>query len=262
MSRRPAETSAQTPAPDLQDPETAPTTLEFIIRQLNAVLRHVREAERLPVWLTQDTLMMARAAETSRTIFSNLVSLSATRPALAAAMKGRFLDAGAGDGALAIAAADRCPDLTIVGLDVWEPAVAAARENVAMTAHAHRIQLRLQDMTQIIDREAYSLAWLPSPFLSESAAPSAMDRLTLALKPDGYLVIGRYAPTPGDCDARFGSLEVMRSSSQYWESAALVDHLRNRGYREIEIHQGPPGVELTLGRRSGRGSQAETHASA
>lgn len=254
MPRRPDESP---PAADIQDPDSAPTTLEFIIRQLNAVLRHVKEAERLPVWLTQDTLMMARAAETSRRIFANLISLSNARPALAAAMKGRFLDVGVGDGGLALAAAERCPDLRIVGLDVWEPAVAAARENVAMSAHAHRIQVRLQDMTQIIDRAAFDLAWLPSPFLSESAAPSALDRLTLALKPDGYLVIGRYAPEPGEFDARRGSLEVMRSSSQYWDGAALVDHLRRRGYREIETHPGPPGVELTLGRRSGLRKQSE-----
>lgn len=257
MPRRPEEIRDRPSTLDIQDPDSAPTTLEFIIRQLNAVLRHVRDAERLPVWLTQDTLMMARAAETSRRIFANLVSLSMTRPALAAAMNGRFLDVGVGDGALALAAADRCPDLKIVGLDVWEPAVAAARENVAMSAHAHRIQVRLQDMTQIIDRAAYDLAWLPSPFLSASAAPSALDRLTLAIKTDGYLVIGRYAPEPGDFDARRGSLEVMRSSSQYWEGDALVDHLRQRGYRDIETHPGPPGVELTLGRRSGLRRQAE-----
>lgn len=262
MSRHPSETSASASSSNMQDPDAAPTTLEFIIRQLNAVLRHVQEAERLPVWLTQDTAMMARAAETSRTIFANLISLSATRPALAAAMKGRFLDAGVGDGALVIAAADRCPDLKIVGLDVWEPAVATAREKVALSSHADRIQLRLQDMTQIVEREAFSLIWLPSPFLPKSAAPSALDRLTLALRPNGYLVIGRYAPPPGDCDARLGSLEVMRSSSQCWESGALVDCLRERGFRDIETHPGPPNVELTLGRRSAVRNPAGLGASA
>ncbi len=89
-------------------------------------------------------------------------------------------------------------------------------------------------------------------------APSALDRLTLALKPNGYLVIGRCAPEPGGFDARDGSLEVMRGSSQWWESAALVDHSRERGYRESETIPGPPNVELTLGRRSEPVSEVPT----
>jgi hypothetical protein len=99
----------------------------------------------------------------------------------------------------------------------------------ATTARADRREHAITQIIYVVWRGRRILFITFICRLSLNAAPSALDRLTLALKPDGYLVIGRYAPEPGGFDARDGSLKVMPSNSQCWESAALVDHLRKRG---------------------------------
>ena len=84
----------------------------------------------------------------------------------------------------------------------------------ATTARADRREHAITQIIYVVWRGRRILFITFICRLSLNAAPSALDRLTLALKPDGYLVIGRYAPEPGGFDARDGSLEVMRGSSQ------------------------------------------------
>ena len=72
--------------------------------------------------------------------------------------------------ALALEAATQHPSLRVVGIDIWEPALALARANVASSPHAERIELRKQDVTSIDDVAAYTLAWLPAPFLAKEVA--------------------------------------------------------------------------------------------
>ena len=47
-------------------------------------------------------------------------------------------------------------------LDIWEPALALARANVAASPHAARIDIRAQDVTRLDEVAAYTLAWLPA----------------------------------------------------------------------------------------------------
>jgi hypothetical protein len=76
--------------------------------------------DRPPGWVVRDPAMLQAQGQTSRNVVGRIV-------ALAAALTGRFLDVGTGIGAIALDAAARCPSLAVVGLDIWEPALALAR---------------------------------------------------------------------------------------------------------------------------------------
>ena len=206
------------------------------------------QPDRPPGWVVRDPAMLQAQGRTSRNVVDRIVALAAERPALAAALTGRFLDVGTGVGAIALAAAARCPSLAVVGLDIWEPALALARVNVAASSDAARVEIRAQDVTSLDEVAAYTLAWLPAPFLSQAVALAALDRLAAALARGGYLVVGLYLPPVDPTGAALAALRLIRSGGHVWDSAAMVAELRSRGFIEVETCAGPPGVTFVLGR--------------
>jgi SAM-dependent methyltransferase len=204
--------------------------------------------DRPPAWEVRDATMLQAQGQASRAVVHRIVALAAHRPVLAAALIGRFLDVGTGVGAIALEAAAQSVSLRIVGLDIWEPALALARSNVAASPYAGRIDIRAQDVTRLDEVAAYTLAWLPAPFLSHTIARAALDRVTAALAPDGYLVVGLYLPPADAAGAALASLRLTRSGGHLWESAAMEIELRARGFSAVETCAGPPGVTFVMGR--------------
>jgi len=203
--------------------------------------------DRPPAWEVRDPALLQAQGQASRGIVHGLIALAAERPALAAALNGRMLDVGTGVGALALEAAAQRPSLGVVGIDIWEPALAQARTNVASSPHAGRIELRMQDVTRLEDAAAYSLAWMPAPFLSRAVAELALDRLAAALASGGYLVVGLYLPPPDALGAALAALRLTRSGGHVWQSREMEDQLRARGLNSVETCPGPPGVTFVLG---------------
>ena len=93
--------------------------------------------------------MLRALGQASRQNVRSIVTLANDRPRLAASLAGRFLDVGTGVGAMAPEAAELCPSLQVVGLDIWEPSLALARANVAASPHAARVEIRAQNVTQL-----------------------------------------------------------------------------------------------------------------
>jgi SAM-dependent methyltransferase len=172
------------------------------------------------------------------------------RPALAAALNGRMLDVGTGVAALALEAAAQRPSLSVVGIDIWEPALALARTNVEASPHAARVQVRSQDVATFAEIAAYTLVWLPAPFLARAVAEAELDRLALALAPGGYLAVGLYIPPADPVGSALGALRLTRSGGYVWQSVAMEAELSARGLNAVETCPGPPGVSFVLGRRS------------
>ena len=71
---------------------------------------------------------------------------------------GTFLDVGTGVGRLAIEAARTWPALRVVGIDIWQPALTAARRNVADARLEDRVEVRSQNMLDLSDRASFTLA--------------------------------------------------------------------------------------------------------
>jgi SAM-dependent methyltransferase len=228
-----------------------------IAAALNIVTFALQEArdlferpDRPPAWEVRDPAMLQAQGQVSRAIVHGLIALALERPALAAALDGRMLDVGTGVAALALEAAAQRPALSVVGIDIWEPALALARGNVAVSPQAARIQLRKQDVTDLDEVAAYTLAWLPAPFLSRAVAEAALDRLTIALAPGGYQVVGLTLPPPDAVGAALAALRLTRSGGHVWQSAEMEVELSARGLSAVETCPGPPGVTFVLGRRA------------
>jgi Methyltransferase small domain len=116
------------------------------------------QPDRPPGWVVSDPAMLQAQGQISRNVVDRMIALAAERPALAAALTGRLLDVGTGVGAIALEAAARCPSLSVVGIDIWEPALALARVNVAASPDAARIEIRAQDVTSLDEVASYTLA--------------------------------------------------------------------------------------------------------
>jgi precorrin-6B methylase 2 len=229
-----------------QDEISAALTLvDFALEEARDLFE---KPDRPPGWVVHDPAMLQAQGLVSRNVVDRVVALAAERPTLAAALTGRFLDVGTGVGAVALEAAVRCPSLAVVGLDIWEPALALARVNVAASPDAGRIDIRAQDVTSLDEVAAYTVAWLPAPFLSQTVAQAALDRLAVALARGGYLVVGLYLPPTDPIGAALAALRLTRSGGHVWDSALMVAELRSRGFIEVETCAGPPGVTLVIGR--------------
>jgi SAM-dependent methyltransferase len=234
---------------DELDPQQVANALAFVALQFEEAMELFQNPGRPPGWVLRDPAMLQAMGQASRRNFPDILSLAADRPRLAAALAGRFLDVGTGVGAIALEAAERCPALRVVGLDFWEPALALARANIAASPHAARIEIRSQDVTQLDEPAAYTLAWLPAPFLSRPVAEAALDRLAVALAQDGFLVVGLFALPADKASAALTALRVVRSGGHVWDSVAMEQQLRGRGFVEVETCPGGAGVSFVVGCR-------------
>ena len=143
--------------------------------------------ERAPGWCHQDPLILQSQGQVSRLIVHNIDELAAERSNLRAILRGSgaFLDVGTGAGWLALEAARIWPNLRIVGIDVWEPALALARDNVAASEYGERIELRPQAVEHLDEPETHALAWFPGPFIPAEITHAALERIYHAMVPGG-----------------------------------------------------------------------------
>ena len=150
---------------------------------------------------------------------------------------------------MALEAAEQCPSLQVVGIDIWEPSLALARNNAAASPHAARIEIRAQNVTQLDELAVYTLAWLPVPFLPRPVAEAAVDRLAVALVPNGHLVVGLYGVPTDKAGAALTALRVVRNGGDMWDTSEVEQLLRTRGFVGVETCPTPQTI-FVIGSRS------------
>jgi len=230
------------------NPGQVSDALAYVTFQIGEATDLFHNADRPPGWVLRDSATLQALGQASRQNVRGIVTLAADRPKLATSLAGRFLDVGTGVGAMALEAAEQCPSVGVVGIDIWEPSLALARANVASSPHAERIEIRAQDVTQLDEPAAYTLAWLPAPFLPRPVAEAALDRLAAALAPSGHLVVGFYAVPPDRVSAALTALRVVRSGGHVWDIAEMEHQLAARGFLDVETCTLPP-TTFVIGRR-------------
>ena len=102
---------------------------------------------------------------------------------------GRFLDVGVGVAAISIAMCQRFPGMTAVGLDVLPEVVRLARDELAGAEQGEQIEIRQQSITELVDLDAFDLAWVAQPFIPRAALDTGLPRVLGALRPGGALVM-------------------------------------------------------------------------
>jgi SAM-dependent methyltransferase len=210
----------------------------------------LEQPARPPGWGYDPTVLQAQG-RLSRVIAHEIERISASRPDLHATLRGpgAFLDVGTGVAWLAIEAARIWPSMNVVGIDPWETALKLARENVAGSDVADRVELRAQGAEGLEDREAFTLAWMAGPFLPPDIVPDAIGRVARALKPGGWLVFGLY-PSPSDpLGQALAALRVVRSGGHPWQPEEIEDRFRALGFEQVETVATNSPVLPVIGRR-------------
>jgi precorrin-6B methylase 2 len=164
----------------------------------------------------------------------------------------RHLDIGVGVAGTAIALAQQWPTLNIVGIDVWRPSLALARQNVTNAGLDERIELREQGAERLQDDSAFDLAWLPAPFMPESVVPETAARCWRALRPGAWLIFGfihleDLAPIP----TAVWRLRLAMFGGPQWSAVEVEGLLRERGFEDVHTLPRHPGVPaaFAVGRR-------------
>jgi ubiquinone/menaquinone biosynthesis C-methylase UbiE len=96
---------------------------------------------------------------------------------------GRIIDLGTGTGVAALALARRYPEASVVGVDISEPMVAAARAKLATSELCGRVELEVAD-----------IAALPYPdgefdLVAQISTPVFFDEIARVLAPSGHVAI-------------------------------------------------------------------------
>jgi SAM-dependent methyltransferase len=162
-----------------------------------------------------------------------------------------LLDVGVGTAQFSIALCRRLPEIGVVGIDPWRPAFERATANVAAAGMSDRIQLRLQAVEEVTDEEAFDLIWIPLSFIPGAAFEAALPRLADALRPAGYLMVGRFAGQDPLASA-LSDLRTVRSGGRLYSDVLLRDRLAAAGLTDaIELPRGSLGLMATLAARRG-----------
>jgi SAM-dependent methyltransferase len=213
---------------------------------------------RAPGWNYADPVILESQGQVSRLIVRGIDTLAAKRPDIGLALQqpGVFLDIGTGVGWLAIEAARSWPALRVVGIDSWEPALTLARNNLAQSGVAERVELRSQRVERLDDEKIFTLAWLPGPFIAAEIMDVALHSIYRALAP-GWLIFGLAAPVnrefyvrpPDKLGQALTNLRTVRGGGHPWTAGEVEERLKAAGFKQIEGVSPSASVMFVLGRR-------------
>jgi precorrin-6B methylase 2 len=185
-------------------------------------------------WHVDDPVLLQTQGRASAQVFRRIYALADHRSLLMQTLQGRFLDVGTGVGGIALEAAQRCPNLEIDGIDIWDPALILAQKNVQHSPYASRITIRKLDVADLPETPQYSLVWLPTMFMKREVVVRALDRITAALLKNAYLVAGHYTIPSAPEAAAFATLRTIRSGGEPFNRLEMEDMFRCRGLIDIE----------------------------
>ena len=161
-----------------------------------------------------------------------------------------LLIAGGGAGGLAIALCETWPRLSGVGIDSDASAIARARRRVEQAGLSSRIELRVQDVGELRDRDAFDLAWLPVAFVGADVLPGALRRVRHATRSGGWVIASVFAGRDARAVA-LARLRVVRAGGTFISPAETRSLLRATGWTGIRSlpRDTLPSIWMTAGRR-------------
>lgn len=210
--------------------------------------------ERAPGWNSSDPVVLETTGRASTTIADAIEEAVSGVRGLEEATSGAgaaFFDIGTGVAHLSITMCKRFPALRTVGVDVFPPALALARTNVAAAGLDARITLREQDARAIPETNAFSLAWVPVPFLPDPMLDEILATVHRALRPGGLVVAGVFRTPPSPLAARLAELRMVRNGGALVPADALAPRLTRAGFGDVaEANLTKSTARLFFGRKA------------
>lgn len=214
----------------------------------------MEDPERERGWVSDDPLVLQSTGRASMMV-SAIITQVAPALGLDARLRNSgaaFLDLGTGVGWLAAAMAMSWPELRVVGVDRFEPALELARANLADAGLTDRVELRHADAADLDYPEEFDLVWVPGPFLDPAIVPACLAGVCRALVGGGTVVFGLFATLDDPLAEATQDLRVVRCGGHPWqidEAAALLADAGFAGVREIERTWNAP-LRIVVGHKS------------
>ncbi len=187
-------------------------------------------------WTQPDPALLQSMGRQSASIPEAFRAAEQELPALGDRLRApgaRFLDIGTGAGWLAIATARAYPQLQVVGLDIFQPALDLATGNVAAEGLTDRVELRLADAVTLDEPQAYDAVWLPLPFLPRDVVPGVLDAAVGSLRPGGWILAGSFGGVPDRLGGLLTDLRTVRCGGHPWATEDLLALLRGAGLADV-----------------------------
>jgi hypothetical protein len=204
-------------------------------------------------WANQpDAALIAQGRTSARraTMLARMVPQLRGLAELLAAPDAAILDVGTGTAALAVAYAEAFAGVRVVGIDTLPRVIALAEATVAASSVADRVEIRRQSVAELDETERYAYAWLPAPFVPESALRAGVRRVAAALVPGGWLALAshRFGRSPlEDAIARFTTISWGGTPV---DAAMAAELLTGAGLLELVIPSTPSDAPvITFARR-------------
>jgi predicted O-methyltransferase YrrM len=167
-----------------------------------------------------------------------------------AALGSRMLDVGTGVGALAVSFAQAFPQLQVLGIDILDRSLDLARQAIAAAGVADRVTVRKQDVAEFADDAGFDVAWLPAPFIPRAAIDSGLPRVTAALRPGGWLILGHGKLGGTPVEDALTRLKTIAHGGTVLDEAAACQLLRTAGLTSVRPMPTPAGAPaITIGQK-------------
>jgi SAM-dependent methyltransferase len=127
------------------------------------------------------------------------------------------------------------PALRVVGIDPWRPALELAGEAVGVAGLEDRIELREAVVETLEDSALYDLAWVPTFFVSGTVLGCAIERVHMALRPDGCAILGLYARPEDPLMAAVADLRTVRQGGAVHTPQDLATLLTRAGFADVKV---------------------------
>ncbi len=230
-------------------PEQARPILGEIRATLLAAAARLGPAPQATGWKPFDPQMLQAAGDVSAGFPALLGRYVPLLDGLAARLEtdqARFLDVGVGVAALAIEMARVWPRLRVVGIDVWAPSLALARQNVRDARVEDRVELREQPVQAVEDRQTFDLAWIPGAFIPGPVIPEALQRVRRSLRPGGWILFGSLTTGGDPLTAALARLRAAEWGSVPWSASQIERLLEQNGFVEVRTLPSPPASTVAF----------------
>jgi SAM-dependent methyltransferase len=223
------------------------------IRSQLQLAAELAEGRSSPGWNPPDDATLQAQGLASRRIADLIGELAAVNLDLGrqlAAPGARFLDVGVGVAQISLGMCQAFPQLQCIGLDINPRPLSLAADNIAVEKQQARVELRLQSIGDLPEKDAFTLAWVPLPFLPEDVARCALRALLSALAPGGWLLVACHDPDRDEKATAMSWLQATIIGGSHFTTDDTTAVLAEIGYSEISCPPTPPGApRFVLARR-------------
>lgn len=214
--------------------------LQFIHSTIRANLLRALEltqpGSESAAWAYNDPEILNAQGKASRIVTRRISEFASRTPDLHQLLSrdSHFLDVGSGVGWISISMAETWPSLTCTGIDIHVPALEIAETNRASSLSAERVKFLNTNVTDIDDKESYSLVFIPIVFIPEKVVLEALPKLFQALVPGGWIVLASFRVPSDPLEKALVDLKTTLFGGRIWSEKEIKSLITDNGFEVRE----------------------------